>query len=223
MNPDRYLLLTLPASQTGIIHPDELRDAKAQMTPEAYEIEYECSFDASIPGAYFARDIGRIYDQGQIGENPRDPDFPVYVAGDLGFTDSCSWWVWQRAAGGFRIVDYYEADGREIQHYTDWIHGLGNVAEVYLPHDARAKSLQTGRSMVEVFLQNGTQTFKDKPNHDAHSHAADAFRYMALASGKVPSGMVLTNSHHSGDNVANYSFSLNDLWDTAPKPSRRIG
>lgn len=272
MNPDRYLLLTLPASVTGILPEDELRDSRAQMTPEAYEIEFECSFDASIPGAYFAREIGRIYDQGQIGENKRDELFPVYVVGDLGFTDSCSWWVWQRAYGGFRIVDYYEADGREIAHYIDWIKGLGHVAKVYLPHDAKAKSLQTGRSIIEVFLANGihpeiipkmdlqdgieaarqilpycwfdedrcyeglehlraysrtwdekTQSFKDRPNHDAHSHASDAFRYLALASGDIPTGEVLTHRHHDGNNAATYKFSLNDLWDTAPKPSRRIG
>lgn len=272
LNPDTHLLLELPASKTGIIHPDELADAKVQMTPETYAIEYECSFDASIPGAYFARTIGQIFERGQIGENKRDPDFPVFVAGDLGFTDSSAWWVWQKAAGGFRVVDYYEADGREIQHYIDWIRGLGNVEKVYLPHDARAKSLQTGRSIVEVFLQNGiypeivpkmdlqdgieaarqvlqycwfdeeacytglehlraysrlwdekTQAFKDRPNHDAHSHGADAFRYMALSTGKVPVLTPLTSSQHGAKSGANYAFTLEDLYACQPAPSRRIG
>lgn len=271
LNPETHLLLELPASKTGIIHPDELRDAQIQMTPDTYAIEYECSFDASIPGAYFARDIGKIAELGQIGQNKRDPDFPVCVVGDLGFTDSCAWWVWQKSLGGFRIVDFYEADGREIQHYIDWIRSLGNVEKVYLPHDARAKSLQTGRSIIEVFLSNGiipeiiprmdlqdgieaarqvlkhcwfdeeatydglehlraysrtwdekTSSFKDRPNHDAHSHAADAFRYLALASGEVKGLQPLTNGMYGAESGANYSFCLEDLWNSQPQPSTRI-
>lgn len=272
LNPSTHLLLELPASKTGIIHPDELADARVQMGPEQFAIEYECSFDAAIPGAYFARTIGEIYENGQIATYPRDPDFPVYVAGDLGFTDSCAWWVWQRTAGGFRIINYYEADGREIQHYIDWIRSLGNVEKVYLPHDARAKSLQTGRSIVEVFLSNGIvpeiipkmdlndgieaarqvlkvcwfdelptyeglehlraycrlwdekiQAFKDRPNHDAHSHGADAFRYMALAVGKTPELQVLHSQQNGLQSGQTYGFSMNDLWDCQHKPSRRLG
>lgn len=275
LNPETHLLIELPASKTGIIHPDELRDAQAQMTAEAYAIEYECSFDASIPGAYFARDIGKIYEAGQIGSDSkfaRDPDFPVYVAGDLGFTDSCAWWVWQKVAGGFKVVDYYEADGQPISHYIDWIKSLGQVEKVYLPHDARAKSLQTGRSIIEVFLYNGiypdivpkmalqdsieaarqilpfcwfneektyeglehlraysrtwdekTSSFKDRPNHDSHSHAADAFRYMALSTGKVAEMGLLTDDSNSGINRQTYGFTMDDLWDCQPKQSGRLG
>ena len=275
LNPETHLLIELPASKTGIIHPDELKDAQAQMTAEAYAIEYECSFDASIPGAYFARDIGKIYEAGQIGSDVkfhRDPNFPVYVAGDLGFTDSCAWWVWQKVAGGFKVVDYYEADGQPISHYIDWIKSLGQVEKVYLPHDARAKSLQTGRSIIEVFLYNGiypeiipkmsvqdsieaarqvlpfcwfneertyeglehlraysrtwdekTSSFKDRPNHDAHSHAADAFRYMALSSGKVAELGLLTPESTDAIKRANYGFTLDQLWEAQPTKSQRIG
>ena len=158
LNPDTHLLLELPASKTGIISPSELEEARAQMTPETFAIEYECSFDASIPGAYFARDMGLLAEQGRIGTGgafARDPEFPVNVVGDLGFTDSCAWWVWQQVPGGFRVVDYYESDGKDIGHYIEWIHSLGNVEHVWLPHDAKAKNLQTGRSIVETFLSAG--------------------------------------------------------------------
>ena len=274
LNPQTHLLLELPASKTGILPEEELRDARAQMTPETYAIEYECSFDASIPGAYFAREIGEIYGKGQIGDGEhfkRDPAFPVNVVGDLGFTDSCAWWVWQKAAGGIRVLEYYEADGQPISHYIDWIRGLGAVDKVYLPHDARAKSLQTGRSIVEVFLSSGITpeiipkmklqdgieavrqvipkcwfdetrtyeglehlraytrlwdekagTFKDRPNHDAHSHGADAFRYLALSCGEFSSLQVLTESFTVPKTGTSYSFCLEDLYAAAPPPSRRI-
>jgi hypothetical protein len=33
------------------------------MTDADYEREFECSFDAAIPGAYWAKEIGKIYEQ----------------------------------------------------------------------------------------------------------------------------------------------------------------
>jgi phage terminase large subunit len=53
-------------------------------------------------------------------------------------------------------VEFYEADSQPIQHYIDWVKSRPyKVNTVYLPHDARAKSLQTGKSIIEQFLANG--------------------------------------------------------------------
>jgi hypothetical protein len=276
LNPETHILMELPASRTGILDAEELRDAKAQMTEEAYATEYEISFDAAIPGAYYAKIVGELYEKGQIGDMSLDPTLPVDYAADLGYTDSCSWWGWQATVDGYRVVDFYEADGQPIQHYIDWLKSRPHkVGEVYLPHDARAKSLQTGKSIIEQFLSAGirpkmapelslqdgieaarvvlplcwfdekatydgvdhlrgymrewdekTQTFRNRPKHDQHSHAADAFRYMALSVRKVlPKGA-------GGDRIArrqgvsqglNYAFSLDDIWDTGPKQTTRVG
>jgi phage terminase large subunit len=274
LNPSSHLLLELPASKTGIIHPDELKDAQVQMTEDAYMVEYECSFDAAVPGSYYAKLIGDAYEQGRIGEHKIDSEFPVNLVADLGFTDSCSWWGWQETHDGYRIVDFYEADGQPIQHYIDWVKARPyKVKTVYLPHDAKAKSLQTGKSIIEQFLGNGirpslvpemslqdgieaarlvlpkcwfdetatyegvehlraymrewdekTQTYRSKPKHDQHSHASDAFRYLALAAGKLlgrsQGGSKMPTKKGQG---ANYAFSLEDIWDTGPKGSTRIG
>jgi len=272
LNPKTHLLLELPASKTNIIHPDELRDAKAQMTEDAYAIEYECSFDASVPGAYYAKQISEAYADGRVGEHGLDAGLPVNLACDLGFTDSCSWWAWQEAPGGYRIIDFMEDDGQPIQHYIDWVKGRPyKVNQVFLPHDARAKSLQTGKSIVEQFLANGirpslipqmslvdgieaarmilpqcwfheqatydglehlraymreyderTQAYRNRPKHDQHSHAADAFRYLALAARPV------VRKQHVEAKIApqageSYEFCLEDIWDCGPQSTQRIG
>jgi hypothetical protein len=156
LNPDTHILMEIKASESNILDKDELRDAQAQMSDDAYLREFECSFDAAIPGAYWARDIGKIYDAGQVQDFPIDADIHVEVVGDLGYTDSCSWWVWQTTAEGYRIIDFYETNGQAISHYVEWIKSLPyKVDRVWLPHDAKAKSLQTGRSMIETFLQQG--------------------------------------------------------------------
>lgn len=274
MNQNTHMLIELPASKTGIIHPDELRDAKAQMTEEAFLVEYECSFDAAVPGAYYAKQIGDAYADGRIGAHKIDPELPVNLVADLGYTDSCSWWGWQETPDGYRIVDFMEDDNQPIKHYIDWVKSRPyKVNHVYLPHDAKAKSLQTGKSIVEQFLQNGiqprlvpemslqdgieaarmilpdcwfdeeptydgvdhlraymrewderTQTYRNKPKHDQHSHASDSFRYLALAARKTvrksKGGHKITSKQSGG---ANYQFALDDIWDTGPVQSGRIG
>ena len=275
LNPDTHLLLELPASKTGIIHPDELRDAKAQMTEETFAVEYECSFDAALPGAYYAKQVSQAYEEKRIGKFPVDTEFPVNLVADLGYTDSCSWWGWQETPDGYRVVEFYEDDNQPIQHYIDWVKSRPyQVGEVYLPHDARAKSLQTGKSIIEQFLQNGirprivpemslqdgieaarmilpkcwfdeeptydgvdhlraymrewderTQTYRNRPKHDQHSHAADSFRYLALAARPVgKTQRASTISTKTGkDGGVSYAFALDDIWDCQPTRSGRIG
>lgn len=275
LNPNTHLLLELPASKTNIIHPDELRDAKVQMTEDAFLVEYECSFDAAVPGAYFAKQIGEAYTEGRIGKFPIDPAFPVNLVADLGFTDSCSWWGWQETRDGIRIVDFYEDDNQPIQHYIDWIKSRPyavNPKGVWLPHDAKAKSLQTGKSIIEQFLANGirpqlvpemslqdgieaarvtipncyfdeeatyegmehlraymrewdekTQTYRNRPKHDQHSHGADSFRYLALAAKPVTRKSSRVSTITTLPKEKNYAFALNDIWDCRPQETGRIG
>jgi len=273
LNPGTHLLLELPASKTGILHPDELADAKAQMTEETFAIEYEISFDASVPGAYYAKLIGEAYEQGRVGEFGPDADFTVDLVADLGFTDSCSWWGWQTVPGGHRIVEFYEADGQPIAHYIEWVKSRPyKVGNVYLPHDAKAKSLQTGKSIIEQFLAAGitprlvpefslqdgieaarltlpkcwfdekktyegvehlraygrewderTQTYRNKPKHDQHSHASDAFRYLSLAATPVSSNLSRGDVNIAPRGEQTYSFALDDIWDCQPHQSGRVG
>lgn len=275
LNPETHLLMELPASKTNIIHPDELRDAKAQMTEEAFLVEYECSFDAAVPGAYYAKQIGEAYEQGRVGAFAIDPAFPVNLVADLGFTDSCSWWGWQETHDGVRIVDFMEDDNQPIQFYIDWVKSrpyLVNPRGVFLPHDARAKSLQTGKSIIEQFLANGirpnlvpemslqdgieaarmvlptcwfdenktyeglehlraymrewderTQTYRNRPKHDQHSHAADSFRYLALAARTAVRKPRRPDKITTLPKDMNYRFSLDDIWDTAPRRDARVG
>lgn len=273
LNPDTHVLLELPASKTGILHPDELRDAKAQMTPETYAIEYEISFDASLPGAYYARQIGELYAQNQVGDFKCDPSLPVDLVADLGFTDSCSWWGWQTTRDGYRVVDFYEADGQAIGHYIDWIKARPyKVGQVFLPHDAKAKSLQTGKSIVEQFLGAGitprlvtelslqdgieaarltlpkcyfdekatyeglehlrayqrewderTQTYRNRPKHDQHSHASDAFRYLALSTRPISGQKSSGNADSRASGGTSYAFRLDDIWDLKPQTGGRVG
>jgi hypothetical protein len=71
-----------------------------------------------------------------------------------------------------------------------------------------------------------TQTFRNRPKHDQHSHAADAFRYMALSVRKTLPREAESSRIMRRQGVSqgvNYAFSLDDIWDCAPKQTTRVG
>jgi hypothetical protein len=86
--------------------------------------------------------------------NLYDREQPVNVALDLGFTDSTAIWFWQHRPDGIAVINYHEAHGQPLDYYFDLFNGLGYTYDnIFLPHDAKAKTLQTGRSTVEQFIE----------------------------------------------------------------------
>ncbi len=226
----QFMTLMLKASSTGLVDREELEAARAQMTPEQYEQEFECSFDAAILGAYYGKEIAEAERDGRITTLP-DTDLPVHTAWDLGMDDPTAIWFFQVAPDGLRILDYYENSGHGLEHYVDELKRRPyTYGEHWLPHDAKVEELVSGRTRVEFLRARGLRcrlvpghevmdginaarvsfrsmwfdghrcrqgiealrqyhaefddklrTFKPKPRHDWTSHAADAFRYLAMA------------------------------------------
>lgn len=140
----------LKASETGLVAVGELDDARKSMTPEQYEQEYECSFDAAIMGAYYGKDLANADREGRICEIDPDPVLKVNTAWDLGKSDSTAIWFFQVAPNGIRVVDHYENSGFDLDHYAAEIKARGyNYGVHFLPHDAKAQILGMKRTRVE--------------------------------------------------------------------------
>lgn len=157
-NPKEWYYSCLKASETGIIEPEELASLKKQMSEAQYDQEMECSFTAPVLGTFYAGIIQTLEKKGNIyNKNAAyDDKFPVFVAMDLGFKDSTAIWFWQERPDGFAIIDYEEGHGLALAEYYELLDGKGYKYEkIWLPHDARAKTLQTGRSTIEQFLEQG--------------------------------------------------------------------
>ena len=231
-----WFAMVLKASQSELLDADELADVRETLTPEQYAQEMECDFSAAVVGSYYGKEITNADIAGRICDVDVDPNLPVNTAWDLGIGDSTAIWAFQTAPDGLRIVDYYESHGQPLLHYINvlaakpwakqWAEG-----KTYLPHDAMARELGTGRTRLETLkmldapspqiVPNHTvddginaarisfenmwidrtrckdglealrqyrtefddkrKVFKARPLHDWTSHAADAFRYMAMA------------------------------------------
>ena len=154
---DDWFALMLRASETGLIAEAELADARSMMTPEQYAQEYECAFDAAIIGAYFGKEIADAERDGRIGEVAHDPALPTHTAWDLGMGDSTAIWFWQVGPEGVRVIDCYENHGQKLDHYVSEIRArpYAKWGTDFVPHDARIRSLDTGRTRVETLIQLG--------------------------------------------------------------------
>lgn len=148
---DNWFSMMLRASETQILSESELADARKAMTPEQFDQEYECSFDAAIMGAYYGREMAKLDQAKRIRSVPYDPQLPVYTAWDLGIHDATAIWFVQCAGSEVRVIDYFETNGTGL---NDVARILKNekpymYAEHYLPHDAEAPEMMTAKSRKE--------------------------------------------------------------------------
>ena len=148
-DPDWFWFM-LKASETGLLRDEELAAARQDMTPEQYEQEFECSFDAAIVGAYYGKELGEAERAGRIRSVPYDREVPVYTAWDLGFGDSTAIWFFQVIGPEIHVIDHYENSGQKLDHYVSVLSERGyEYAEDFVPQDAKAHELISGRTRVE--------------------------------------------------------------------------
>lgn len=149
------------ASETGVLDDEELDDAKATMSPEEYEQEYECSFTAALKGAYYGDLVNKMEESGRIRDFEIEPNSPIRTAWDLGISDSLTIWFYQIVGREIRIVDYHEDSGKGIDHYVKLIQAKGYLLDPInhaLPHDGAARELGTGKTRQETFESYGLRT-----------------------------------------------------------------
>jgi phage terminase large subunit len=148
----------LKASETGILPAEELADARRSMTEDQYNQEYECDFSAAIVGAYYGKEMNWLESEKRMGRVPYDPVVPVHTAWDLGIGDSTAIWFVQVVGKEVHVIDYYETSGEGLPHYVSLLrskpYGYG---EHFLPHDAEAKEMGTGKTRRETLSSLGVQ------------------------------------------------------------------
>lgn len=227
-DPDWFVQL-LKASETGLIDADELKRLRSMMPENEYLQEFECSFDAAITGAYYAKELQKAQDDGRLTRVPYDASLKVNTAWDLGVSDSTAIWFYQQVGREIRVIDFLESAGHGLDYYAKELDKRGYLYGVhYAPHDIQVRELSSGKSRLEIAkglgitfkvlpadsVQDGISAarlmisrmyfdekkcsigidalrqYREKrdekrgvnlgPLHDWSSHAADAFRYLAM-------------------------------------------
>lgn len=167
-NPD-WFALELKASTTGLLPQDELLEARREMSEEQYAAEFECSFAASVVGAYFGREMQRAETEGRVTRVPYQDDASVDTWWDLGVSDATAIWFTQSIGREIHAIDYYEASGEGLPHYAKILQERGYVyGKHHAPHDIRVRELGSGRSRIETALALGIrfEVVADIPRQD---------------------------------------------------------
>lgn len=151
VNDPDWFSMTLKASETKLVADEELAAMRKVLTPEQYEQELECSFDAAIVGAYYGREMAALESQKRIMRVPWEPSLPVYTAWDLGLDDATAIWFAQLAGTEVRLIDYYEANNTALSEVARVIRNEKpyTYGEHYLPHDVQIREMMTNKSRKE--------------------------------------------------------------------------
>jgi phage terminase large subunit len=145
------------ASETGLLDPAYLAQARQMMTADEYAQEFECSFEAAVKGAIYSKELEAVRAGHRLTTVPVDPILPVQTAWDLGVGDHTAIWFVQALRGGeVRIIDYYEASGEGLPHYAQVLRDKGYVYGTHwAPHDIQVREFSSGRSRLETAASLG--------------------------------------------------------------------
>lgn len=146
-----FLTRCYRASESGVIAPQELESAAHDMTPEQYAQEFECSFEAALIGAYYARELEAARLHKRIRPVPwESTGSAVETFWDLGYFDETAIIFAQRMGREWHLIDYYESKGQALSGYAKvlqerpYLYGLH-----HLPHDADQHEIGSGKTIAE--------------------------------------------------------------------------
>lgn len=120
----------------------------------------EEAFEASIEGAFYSTEMGRVRKEGRICRIPVERG-PVDTFWDLGVNDDMVIWFRQRVGPEHRFIDYYANSGEGFDHYfrilkekgdeRNWTYGAH-----HMPHDAEQRRLgREAKTARELAIEAG--------------------------------------------------------------------
>lgn len=161
---DAWFSELLNVHDTHVLTDDDLDEALKEyqdlhgedMGRAFFEQEYLCSFNAAILGAFYAREMLAVRNDGRIRQVVPVPGQPVHTAWDIGVRDDTSIWWFQVHGGRIYILDCYSTSGVGVDHYAEVCHSKPWPRGIdYVPHDAKVKEWGTGKTRVETMRQLG--------------------------------------------------------------------
>lgn len=158
-NDDDWFKSELRASTSGVFSAERLAKIKKQpgMDEDTYNQEFECDFHAANKGSYYAKQLNDLEKEGHMGIFMWDEGLPVHTAWDIGYSDDTSIWFFQVHGEDVWVIDFFTGSGYSVHDIVCELKKKPYVyGEFHLPHDAKNKSFQTGKSTREImFSEHG--------------------------------------------------------------------
>lgn len=127
----------------------------------------EC-FAAPMDGRIYEMEMNRASAEKRITSIPLEAGIPVFAVFDIGMNDTMPVLFIQVVGKEIRIIDTYCSHRESVRHYGDVLKGwmTDNKVQdlrVLLPHDGGRKSMESGKTLVEVFHEMGFSNVQHVP------------------------------------------------------------
>lgn len=177
-DPEYYTMI-LPASVSKILPQGELDSSLKAMGKESYEREFECSFNAAVPGSIYGDLIADLRAKGRVRDFAHNRDIPFITVWDVGDSDYCVPVLMQLEGRDINLVDYYSGTGEGPGHYAEQIRKWEQqydmvISKHYLPHDA--ENVVRGSSWKRDLENAGMRGIKIVPRIDYKWHGINHLR-----------------------------------------------
>lgn len=132
------------------------RVERGERSRDDYDNIWEGKPRAAVEGAIYAREVQTLQRERRLTRIPYDPLLKVHTVWDLGWNDAMVVGMFQRSPQGLMLIDslvtsherYDEVVAKLNQRPYRW-------GDDFLPHDARHKNPQTGKSTHDVLRDLG--------------------------------------------------------------------
>ncbi len=124
-------------------------EREAGMPEEMIQQEFYCSFDASLPGAYYTKELALAREENRIKVFPIAPNTPVFTFWDIGVgnkgADNTAIWFMQPIKGNLHMIHYYQNQGYGVSHYAQYLEDTARKYNIrygkhFAPFDAEKRN-----------------------------------------------------------------------------------
>jgi phage terminase large subunit len=122
---------------------------------DAYNHVWEGLCVQNVEGAIYLQELREMDKEGRVTRVPYDRSRPVQTFWDIGDRFTSVWFA-QALPFEYRLIDYLEDESVSLSHYLKEIQSRPYVYSTHwLPHDARAPQLGTGKTIEEQMRSAG--------------------------------------------------------------------
>lgn len=214
----------LTVDDTQAIEMQAIQDDRDSGMSEAMvQQEYYCSYDLSVEGAYYSKQLGELMDNGHIGIVNHDKHKQVHIILDFGYTTAM--WFVQEVGVNVHVIRYYEEAGKSIEDYAKMFIKLREsegyeYGDIIVPCDMDSNSTRiiTGNSAMETLTDLGFSTEplkKEKSVKEGIERTCKFLRRCYFDAKNCEQGLVRLESYHEKLNKG-MSTDINPVFTGVP-------
>lgn len=154
LKDERFYVVLLKYTDTWLLSEEQISDARAEMTEEEFEQEYNCSFEAFMRWAVYGKELQLANKEWRIKKGIYDKELEVDTFWDLGISDAMTIGFTQTLWKEIRIIDSYKNTWYWLDHYA-WIvkDKEYKYNKHYFPHDIQQRELSSWMSRLETAVK----------------------------------------------------------------------